>query len=537
MSDSSLPKFVYSRSKLQINSIVNSSVQDCASTTKSEGACPSIVISDAPSVGVPEQCKASEDTASIKRAGWDYLSFVDSNAPFAVGEQHVVSKFVYGRRKLQRHPIVTSLGQATASTKRIGRDCLFVVSSDAPGAVGEQWRVSETVDDTKGVGDALMPLLVCHGGADALKSDLIDGCSFSDGLPPNEASEKCRQSINEVDCTNESCSSSRSDIESVTATMKTELLSGECSSSRALIVEANLLGMDHCISKLKGPGVRGLVCPSRSHASAKVFSNNNASSNSQLCKICGHMETTLKMLVCDNCEEAFHVSCCNPRIKKIPTDDWFCSSCLKHKHTILKETISRKSSNIIDEKGRSGNASAKGQSNPIELMLRDAEPYTTGVQIGKGFQAEVSEWTGPINDDLNAAGEPLEVDTRDIDVHEMKSNEPSKLGSICNWLQCREVDVGNGTICGKWRRAPLFEVQTDDWECFYSVFWDPSHADCAAAQELETDQVMKQLKCIQMLKRRLAARGCNLDRNEKAVLLSTSKNVRKTRKSILSRDR
>lgn len=31
-------------------------------------------------------------------------------------------------------------------------------------------------------------------------------------------------------------------------------------------------------------------------------------------------------------------------------------------------------------------------------------------------------------------------------------------------------------------RAPLFEVQTDDWECFRSVLWDPAHADCAVPQ-------------------------------------------------------
>ncbi|TXG57757.1 hypothetical protein EZV62_015586 [Acer yangbiense] len=30
--------------------------------------------------------------------------------------------------------------------------------------------------------------------------------------------------------------------------------------------------------------------------------------------------------------------------------------------------------------------------------------------------------------------------------------------------------------------APLFEVQTDDWECFCSVHWDPTHADCAVPQ-------------------------------------------------------
>lgn len=31
-------------------------------------------------------------------------------------------------------------------------------------------------------------------------------------------------------------------------------------------------------------------------------------------------------------------------------------------------------------------------------------------------------------------------------------------------------------------RAPLFEVQTDNWECFCAIPWDPAHADCAVPQ-------------------------------------------------------
>ncbi|PNY05401.1 hypothetical protein L195_g001852, partial [Trifolium pratense] len=76
-------------------------------------------------------------------------------------------------------------------------------------------------------------------------------------------------------------------------------------------------------------------------------------------------------------------------------------------------------------------------------------------------------------------------------------------------------------------RAPLFEVQIDDWECFCAINWDPLHADCAVPQvisslfslnpiykigflqfkhEVETDEVLKQLKYIEMLRPRLAAK-------------------------------
>ncbi|GJN39021.1 hypothetical protein PR202_gb28114 [Eleusine coracana subsp. coracana] len=50
----------------------------------------------------------------------------------------------------------------------------------------------------------------------------------------------------------------------------------------------------------------------------------------------------------------------------------------------------------------------------------------------------------------------------------------------------------HGTLC----RAPLFVVQSSNWDCSCSVIWDPIHADCAVPQELETDEVLKQLKYI-----------------------------------------
>ncbi|XP_068491415.1 uncharacterized protein [Phaseolus vulgaris] len=93
-----------------------------------------------------------------------------------------------------------------------------------------------------------------------------------------------------------------------------------------------------------------------------------------------------------------------------------------------------------------------GEANPILLMLRDSVPHTTAVRVGKGFQAEVLDWSSPM------------------------------------------------------KGAPFFEVQTDVCECFCAIHWDPSHADCAVPQELETDQVLKQLKYVEVLRPRVAAR-------------------------------
>jgi hypothetical protein len=69
---------------------------------------------------------------------------------------------------------------------------------------------------------------------------------------------------------------------------------------------------------------------------------------------------------------------------------------MKKKRIIPNERISRKPLNIIGDMGRCRDASSIGESDPIALMLTDTEPYTGGVRVGKGFQVEVPDWSGPI---------------------------------------------------------------------------------------------------------------------------------------------
>ncbi|KAK8661934.1 hypothetical protein V6N13_091522 [Hibiscus sabdariffa] len=322
---------------------------------------------------------------------------------------------------------------------------------------------------------------------------------------------------------------------------------GECTSSSVIAAEGlreDLFEKDKWLPVLQTQKNVEEVGLSRACANEEIGIS-GGSSCSRLCNICGRSGTTQKMLICDSCEEAFHMRCCNPKIKKIPVDEWYCISCMKKKRIMLKEIIARSSSSITGGVGRDRDASCKWEVSPIELMLRDAEPYRTSVRVGKGFQAEVPDWSGPTdklrfvtdenlsetmqskvlfdaliydglkgeldNSDVDTIGELQNLDSSEFtDFHELNCNKSCKVSSIGNWLQCREFieDIGSskGTICGKWRRAPLFEVQTDDWECFCSVQWDPSHADCSVPQELETDQVLKQLKYIEMLRPRLSAK-------------------------------
>ena len=42
------------------------------------------------------------------------------------------------------------------------------------------------------------------------------------------------------------------------------------------------------------------------------------------------------MLICDDCEKAFHIYCLKPKLKKIPKGDWYCPVSFKITHHFPK---------------------------------------------------------------------------------------------------------------------------------------------------------------------------------------------------------
>ncbi|KAI3906130.1 hypothetical protein MKW92_021331 [Papaver armeniacum] len=327
-------------------------------------------------------------------------------------------------------------------------------------------------------------------------------CSIGEVEEFDEAQNNCVQKSAFGCCNvNDSCSSAKSYVDG-SGSMKSDLEdAGECSSSD--ILTTNQLGA-HSTEKgliyiLLRDVLHQQVCSRRKSTSNDVVGSSSAAKYKlQSCKICDGLENSLSMLICDNCEEAFHITCCNPKVRKIPVDEWYCQPCSRKQRRLPRKSLNARAS-------RRKSAAPKDH---IASMLSDTEPYTTGVRIGKDFQADVPDWSGPISSDVDFVGkamDPTECDTL-CELNAKKLPAPSSAG---NWLQCQEVLVENTEveiICGKWRRAPLFEVQTDDWDCSCALRWDPIHADCAVPQELPTDQVLKQLKFIEMLKPKLAAK-------------------------------
>ncbi|KAF7825918.1 PHD and RING finger domain-containing protein 1 [Senna tora] len=416
----------------------------------------------------------------------NYLSSLGRPSTASTMTENTVPHIVYRRKRLRNKSTAPLLkigpmnGQTSVHCPSVISSCAHLSSAE------DQPAGSQVKHEIEMVKDPIVPVVICDGATE-------------NGMLKNLG----------IDSVNDSCSSSKSNMEIASDSIETEMdETGECSSSSVAVMDIlreDLSAKDFCIKILRSHGLLGGDSHANNVGEAATAGN---SSYSRSCKICDHSDGSLNMLICDHCEEAFHPSCCIPRLKKFPVDDWFCHSCQKRKQKILKEMIIRNSPAIESEMDIFGDASVNGGLSPILLMLNDSEPNRTGVRVGKGFQAEVPDWSGPTRSDDDDLAEPLEINPSEFtSLLEGNIRKPTRLSSIGNWLQCQEVvDRVNGTICGKWRRAPLFEVQTDDWECFCAIHWDPAHADCAVPQELETDEVLKQLKYIEMLRPRLSAR-------------------------------
>ncbi|XP_039146046.1 uncharacterized protein LOC120283429 [Dioscorea cayenensis subsp. rotundata] len=326
----------------------------------------------------------------------------------------------------------------------------------------------------------------------------INTCSdkWDETHPTASTNASCRPKFEHHSAIQDACSSSKFITRHCSTFKRTEADDiRECSSTENMFMKASLeytSSRDFCIFVLRSLGLLNGSCADVGSASSENLDVNGKSTLP--CKKCGLQENPRKMLICDLCDEAVHISCNSSKVKKLPVDEWYCRSCMRKRPKPFLTSNSGKTSQRL---------------NPISSMFVDNQPYVSGVRIGKDFQVEVPEWCGPTSIDNDYFNETSALDpTEDATVTGFASNKSSRYHSIGNWVQCQEVIYNGaddeGTICGKWRRAPLSVVQTDDWDCSFALPWDPIYADCAVPQELDTDVVHKHLKYIQMVRVRMA---------------------------------
>ncbi|CAL5333413.1 unnamed protein product [Camellia sinensis] len=312
MSENSTPAFVYRRRKLERNSV---SVFPVKGSAKPSDSCISAISSDHSSKYRPIRY-VSADT--YRKNGVPRRIQADIPLRLKIAGVSAESRYVSAcKRYTSRY--TSRDGPILTGSDRYGKEKGHIVS-----VVGLESEV---------VRAPVMTLANCRRDALVSKPESINGCLDGGELGSKAAPQGDSHRALDFGCVNDSYSSSKSNVELGSPSLRIEVDdTGECSSSCELVVEGlqdDLSEKDICILILRWQGLLEGVCPIRSRTPAEGLGTISDSSCIRTCKVCDHPETTLKMLICDQCEEAFHLSCCNPRITNTLIDEWFCHSCLK----------------------------------------------------------------------------------------------------------------------------------------------------------------------------------------------------------------
>ncbi|XP_019849105.1 PREDICTED: E3 ubiquitin-protein ligase UHRF1 [Amphimedon queenslandica] len=83
------------------------------------------------------------------------------------------------------------------------------------------------------------------------------------------------------------------------------------------------------------------------------------------CSVCGGKNDPEKQLLCDECDNAFHLSCLDPPLDEIPeSDEWYCSECKTDTSEVIgageKMRLTKKKANMISKKGNTTRDWGKG---------------------------------------------------------------------------------------------------------------------------------------------------------------------------------
>lgn len=308
--------------------------------------------------------------------------------------QNFTPTFVYRRRRDQKKSASFFEIESSSGTKP-SVACHSAICSEAPLLAAKEYVVSVSEHATEGV----RPPVVHPVENNKVATSSSNGFRAVEEAGSEEALTTDADRILNDCSANDHCSSSKSNLELSSASLKVNTDdAGECSSSGALIAgkaSEEISERDFCISILRSLGRLDKVWVRRDRAS-------NGSSKkycSMSCKVCEQKDSSKNMLICDNCDDAFHTSCYNPRITILPVGEWLCSSCLKKKHKILTDkSTSSNLANMSTECGRNRHSASELELGSLEFMFRDTEPYMSNVRIGDEFQADVPDWCGPINE-------------------------------------------------------------------------------------------------------------------------------------------
>lgn len=110
------------------------------------------------------------------------------------------------------------------------------------------------------------------------------------------------------------------------------------------------------------------------------------------CKHCGEKAEWRDCLVCDSCEEMYHIYCTNIPNKQIPPTTWYCTACTDngalslHENCVLCEKLHSPGTRILNEKDALSSSKAKEYDWPEKRSTTQCHICRTDVNEGEDFR-------------------------------------------------------------------------------------------------------------------------------------------------------
>jgi hypothetical protein len=171
--------------------------------------------------------------------------------------------------------------------------------------------------------------------------------------------------------------------------------------------------------------------------------------NNLKCRIC-RKKDEFEMLICDDCENGFHMHCLRPKLVEIPRGDWFCGGCLK-KQAATREQNRRNVSGGKRTKKKKGFYRDKGsdeeESSSEEEQSEEEESEENGSEEEAAGGSDAEEGS-----DVSGSEEE-EEEEEGSDAEEEDSDEDSDAESVDS------LDLGGGESGDK-RKSAVFASST-----------------------------------------------------------------------------
>ena len=111
-----------------------------------------------------------------------------------------------------------------------------------------------------------------------------------------------------------------------------------------------------------------------------------------ICQICHltYEDDDVKLIICDECNEGFHIYCLDPPIEEIPDEAFFCKDCIQKKQ-MEKQRLEKEKKEVLKSKKIEERINAKIKAEKEEESDEDVLPFNQQYERMYQFIKKVEE--------------------------------------------------------------------------------------------------------------------------------------------------